>query len=176
MFAIRIKIDAEPAKRMLDRAPGLLRAALDRAATLVLALVERLVTENIRTPYEGKPPAVGYGFLVNSVFAEISPEPLIGGTIAVHPPADVYAAPVEYGSRAHFPPVAALVPWVKRKFGIKDEAEAEAAAFAVARGIAARGTPAHRMFTRAAAQAEPEAQAIFDREIDAALQEMEGGR
>lgn len=46
-----------------------------------------------------------------------------------------YGPPVEFGSRPHFPPVAAIREWAKRK-GIPEEA-----AFPIARAIAERGTP-----------------------------------
>lgn len=52
----------------------------------------------------------------------------------------IYGAPVEFGSKPHFPPPAALAGWAARKLG-----DAKAA-FAVARKIAQRGTPEKRMF------------------------------
>jgi phage gpG-like protein len=53
----------------------------------------------------------------------------------------VYAKPVEYGSRPHFPPVAPLELWARRKLGVPAR-RARSVAFAVARKIARRGTPA----------------------------------
>lgn len=54
-----------------------------------------------------------------------------------------YAPHVEYGTRPHFPPLAALQPWARRHgFGA-------GGAFMVARTIALRGTRATRFFGRA---------------------------
>ncbi len=50
-----------------------------------------------------------------------------------------YAGTIEYGSRPHFPPIAPMLLWTKRKFGL-DAAEAKKVAFAVSRAIAAHGT------------------------------------
>ncbi len=60
-----------------------------------------------------------------------------------------YAMPVESGSRPHFPPIAPLQLWVRRKLGIGDEKEARSVAFLIARAISRRGTPAVRMFQKA---------------------------
>src|SRR5437016_5779289 len=40
------------------------------------------------------------------------------------PPADVYAAPVNYGTRPHFPPVDALLLWVQKKLHVGNEQQA----------------------------------------------------
>ena len=60
-----------------------------------------------------------------------------------------YAMAVEGGSRPHFPPVAPLQLWVRRKLGIGNEKEARSVAFLIARAISRRGTPAVRMFRNA---------------------------
>jgi hypothetical protein len=54
--------------------------------------------------------------------------------------------PVELGTRPHFPPVDALMDWVKVKLGISSPTEARRVAFLVARKIAARGTQGAFMF------------------------------
>ncbi len=59
-----------------------------------------------------------------------------------------YAMPVESGSRPHFPPVAPLQLWVRRKLGITDEGEARSVAFLICRAISRRGTRAVQMFRR----------------------------
>lgn len=129
-----------------------------------------LVQDNIDTPYNGKPAAVAFGQLVNSVHGDI----VEGGSvntvvIAAHPPADVYAAPVETGTRPHFPPPSALVPWVKLKLGAASDKEALSIAFAVAKTIAQRGTQGHFMFERALDQLAGEAGSIMDRALAEAL-------
>jgi hypothetical protein len=51
-----------------------------------------------------------------------------------------YAAAVEFGSKPHFPPIAAIQRWVHLKGLASSEAEEKSIAFAIARKIAARGT------------------------------------
>src|SRR3989304_4864625 len=48
-----------------------------------------------------------------------------GGLLFVNPPADTYALPMETGTRPHFPPTAALLPWVLKKFPGADEKKAK---------------------------------------------------
>lgn len=52
-----------------------------------------------------------------------------------------YAKAVEWGSRPHFPPVAPLELWVRRKLRVPAR-RARSVAFLVARKISKRGTPA----------------------------------
>jgi hypothetical protein len=56
----------------------------------------------------------------------------------------VYARAVEFGSRPHFPPLAALQPWAQRH-GFP---AGRAGSFLVARAIARRGTQPREMFKR----------------------------
>jgi hypothetical protein len=58
---------------------------------------------------------------------------------------------MEYGTRPHFPPVAPLIVWATRKFGV-DEAEAEAIAWAVAKKIAKEGIEPRGFFARGIAR------------------------
>jgi hypothetical protein len=94
---------------------------------------------------------------------------LITATIFAGPPADVYAAPVETGTRPHFPPPSALVPWVKQRFSPGDEKEALSIAFAIARAIAKRGTKGVFMFERTYKQLEQEIPGIAEAEIAKAI-------
>jgi hypothetical protein len=55
-----------------------------------------------------------------------------------------YALPVETGSRPHWPPIAPLILWAKRKFSLSDK-EARATGFLVARKISREGTRAWNM-------------------------------
>lgn len=72
-----------------------------------------------------------------------------------------YAQPVELGTRPHFPPVEALIDWVKVKFGISDERLARSAAYLVARKISRVGTKGAAMFGDALAACEPQLAEIF---------------
>ena len=59
-----------------------------------------------------------------------------------------YAPFMELGTRPHFPPPAALVPWVHRKFGLSGGA-AYRVAFLVARKISERGLAPRRYLQKA---------------------------
>jgi len=52
----------------------------------------------------------------------------------------MYGVAVRQGTRPHFPPYRALIPWVIRKLGISLEKEAARVAFLVARKISKVGT------------------------------------
>jgi hypothetical protein len=69
-----------------------------------------------------------------------------------------YAPYVEFGTKPHSPPLAALQPWARRHgFG-----PGTAGAFLVARVIAARGTKARRYFRGALESAVSRIQGYFD--------------
>jgi hypothetical protein len=89
--------------------------------------------------------------------------------IAAHAPADTYVAAVETGTRPHFPPPSALIPWVKLKFHPATDKEAESIAFAIARRIAKKGTQGHFMFERALEQLSGEAQGIMEKNVAQAI-------
>jgi hypothetical protein len=90
--------------------------------------------------------ATGFGAHSVAYLVEGEKSPMVA-RIFEGAPADVYAAPVEFGSRPHFPPVGALLLWVQKKMGAKNEKEALSIAFAIAKTIAKRGTPAAHMFS-----------------------------
>ena len=160
----------------LGQATERIRAAINRGALNGLELAgERgvqLVEENIASPLGDKPAAVSTGNLVNAIFSEFQTAPGILGrvVVAAGPPADVYAAPVETGSRPHMPPVSALLLWVQKKFGIEDEKQALSIAWAVAKTIKKRGTEGHQMFERAFEVLEDEAPGIIERGIAEEIQ------
>lgn len=156
--------------------PAILRGAVNEGVQAGLESLgiegERLVRNYIETPYMGKPPAVAFGNLeraITSTFQELPDmaREIIGAAPTLK--ASTYAAPVETGARPHFPPTAALIPWVKLKFGIEDEKQAASVAFAVARRISQRGTRGHLMFERALADLEPKAVPVLEREIGLSL-------
>lgn len=163
----------EKFRQALESADPVIAEHMEHASILATAELEAVIKDLILTPYGAKPPAVAYGTLAGAIFGEAHPAPLYGGTVAVHPPADVYAAPVETGTRPHFPPVNALLLWVKKKFGVKDE-EAKGVAFAIARKIAARGTKGHHAFERGIQAEQPRITKIFQIDLDAAMAEIEG--
>jgi hypothetical protein len=131
-----------------------------------------MVQEFIVTPYQGLPPAVAFGNLAASIVATFVREAsmcteIIGVSPAVG--ADVYAAPVETGSRPHMPPASALLPWIQKKFGIEDEKQALSMAFAIAKAMKKRGTRGHEMFSRTLVGLEPLAPEVLEQAIAAAF-------
>lgn len=166
------KIDSGDATRFLERAGRALRGALARASQRALLLLEQRVVENIGAPFGGKAPAVAYGALAGSIFSAPRERPELGGVVAVHPPADAYAAAVEFGARPHFPPVRSLFQWVRAKFALTGQKEIESRAFLVARAIARRGTPGHFMFQRAVESERETVHLIFDQEIERTIQSL----
>jgi hypothetical protein len=148
-----------------------LHAALVVGAEKIGIEGQRLVVQNITTPYNGVPPAVFTGNLAHSVQFQVVDQAMIRLVIGVGPTlgADRYAAPVETGARPHMPPASALVPWVIRKLGADDETTAVSIAFAIAKTIARRGTQGHEMFDRAQPELEPMVAPILEHEIAQAL-------
>lgn len=74
-----------------------------------------------------------------------------------------YAMPVEMGSRPHFPPIAPLQLWVRRKLGITDERESRSVAFLIARAISKRGTKAAEFFKRGIDAGRGQAETLFSK-------------
>jgi hypothetical protein len=126
--------------------------------------------ENIRKPYDGMPPAVSSGNLANRVFATVTPGIMLTRLLVqAGAPADTYADPVNFGARAHMPPVNALLPWVKMKFGVEDEKSALSIAWAIAISQAKKGMQGRHMFDRAQVEIDPLAPSIIERQIAVAL-------
>lgn len=131
-----------------------------------------MVQEYIRTPYGSLPPAVAFGNLAASIVPTFVREArmcteIIGVSPAVG--ADVYAAPVETGSRPHMPPPSALLPWIQKKFGVEDEKQALSLAFAIAMSMKKKGTQGHQMFSRSLVDLEPLAPAALEHAIGMAF-------
>lgn len=121
----------------LARAPDVVRDELVAAMTEADLLLEREVKE--RTPK-------AHGLLRESIIGTehvgaLGVEGVVGSPL-------IYAAPVELGTKPHFPPVDALVDWVKTQLHITDEREARGVAFLVGRKIARSGTKGAFMFQK----------------------------
>lgn len=177
MLKLSYKIDLSGPRAVLATAPERIYAAMGRARDIAMLIVEAAVKKNIGSSYESKPPAVCFGFLVNGVFGEPVQGSLgtVTGFVGVNPPADTYALPVETGSRAHFPPIDALILWVQKKFGISDPKAAKSAAFAVARKISQKGTEGHFMFQRAWESTQSDVEQAFDDELDVEVAAINSG-
>lgn len=142
------------------------RAGVLQALNVAGARGQELVVRNILDAH-----AVASGVLVNAIaFEAVQSVDISRVEIKALPPADVYVDPVETGTRPHFPPPSALLPWVKQKLHVGSEKQALSIAFAIARAISKRGTRAVLMFARAFTTLSGELQGIFERSIGAELQ------
>jgi hypothetical protein len=99
----------------------------------------------------------------------------IQATIFAGPPADVYAAPVETGAVPHFPPPAALLLWVMKRFQPETDKEALSIAWAVAKNIAKRGTKGAHMFQQGYEELLALAPDIIEAEIARELEAVNHG-
>jgi hypothetical protein len=129
---------------------------------------QRMVQDNIASPFNGKPAAMDTQVYLNSIVSDVYDEQaltrLVVG-VSQTGGADKYAAPVETGARPHMPPVEALVPWVMRKLDPKDEKQALSIAWAIATKMRKQGTTGHEDFERALIDLEPMAPPILERAI-----------
>lgn len=135
-----------------QRAPEMTMRELEAAVTEADLLIEREVQDRMPT---------ARGLLRASVFHEETVNDT-GVTGLVATPL-IYAEPVELGTKPHFPPVDALIDWVKLKLGISSDKAARGAAFAIAKKISLRGTPAQYPFRDTFLALEAQVHAIFDR-------------
>lgn len=113
---------------------------------------------------EISPTGVGQGGGLKGSISAREPRVLADNVIGTVGTALSYAVPVEIGTRPHFPPVVALVDWVRAKFGARG-AEAERIAGAVARKIAIHGTEGAHMFERGFDANAAQVRRIFDRAL-----------
>jgi len=135
-------------------------------------MAQKQVVENIRSPFDGMPPAVATGNLAASVSFSVTVESALTRLMVfAGAPADLYVDPVNLGAL----PVEALLPWVKQKFGMDDEKTALSMAWAIAKSIAKKGMTGRQMFTRAEETIEPQAASIIERQIGVALRAMGAG-
>lgn len=180
MLDFAVKLDAAKVKLLLDKAPEALRVAIDLGSHKLLSEMQRTAVEIIHSPGGDRHPAVAFGTLARSIQFEVANQPPLGGTLFVAPPAadpatGLYAIAVETGTRPHFPPTAALLPWVLKKFPGADERKAKSFAFLIARKISKVGTKGIFFFERTRAEHEPRAPAAFDEYLDKAIANLEGG-
>lgn len=145
-------VNVAQVRAMFAASPQMAQEELLAAMTAVTLHLQREVAE--RTP-------TAYGTLRQSVFAEQRIEP--DGVLGIVGSAIQYAPYVELGTRPHFPPIEPLKDWVRKKFALAEEEQVEAAAWSIARKIAARGTLAVGMFHLAASANEAQIEARFVR-------------
>lgn len=165
---MQIAIDFERLRVLrtqMEGAPQLVREELTRAVTEADLLIAREVAEAAPSGAGG---AAGLKGSITHVERVVG----LGVEGFVFSPLN-YARPVELGTRPHFPPVDALIDWVKVKFGV-DGVQARGIAFAVARKISVRGTKGAFMFRDTFRRLEPQVRAIFERAQQRILQRLGG--
>jgi hypothetical protein len=133
-----------------NRAPEMVVDELAKFADAAALFMQGEIQE--RTP-------TAQGNLRASFIAQ-DPERLAEGVIGQVGTSLNYAVPVELGTKPHFPPVDAVLDWVKVKLGVP-ETQAHGVAFAIARKIAQRGTKGAFMVQRAIEDNEAEVQRQF---------------
>lgn len=105
---VRITMDDAKVQAAFAQFPDVMRQTTRAAVTEALAELEREVVA--RAP-------VAHGFLAGSIFSELRGTPaddVVQGVVAVNPPADRYALPVETGRKAgKRPPLDALLLWLE---------------------------------------------------------------
>lgn len=102
-------------------------------------------------------------------FERSIPERLQDGALGAVGTMQPHVVPVELGSKPHFPPVEALMDWVKLKLGVADE-DARSVAFLIARKISRTGTIGHFMVQRTFDSAMP----VVERQFNQAVQNLLG--
>lgn len=86
----------------------------------------------------------------------------------------IYAPAQEGGAKPHFPPVAALEGWVRRKLQVSEK-EVRSVAFLVARAIARRGLPAREFARRGLESVRARVNARFEQARSRIVERL-GGR
>lgn len=162
---VSVRVEAEGLRRLMAKAPAIMMEELAGGVTEASMLAEREIRE--RTPTSGA------GLLRESIGAmpvEFVESGARGGVAT----SLSYAAPVETGSKPHFPPVAPLTDWVERKLGLKG-AEAKGVAFAIARKIAKEGTTGAFMFRDGFAAVETQIFEIIGAAVERATARIAAG-
>ena len=154
----------------LSGIPEVLEGAENAALAGVLLGMEKIGERGVGLVVQGTPVGAT-GQLAHTVFPHLEQNAdIVTEIITNGPPADVYSSPVNDGSRPHFPPFEALIPWVVKKFGAMDEKTARSIAFLIARNISRVGTMPRGQYDRAYQQLLEEAQGILERSVAEALE------
>jgi hypothetical protein len=131
----KISVDISAIERLAKRWPEAVRAARVRRITEALLLLEAKIKQ-------ATPEGAGPIHLRDTIFHQVSYGEPVWGMVST--PA-IYGAPVELGTRPHFPPLAPIQHWVERVIGVSGK-EAKSVAYLIARKISKVGTKPRRMF------------------------------
>ncbi len=169
-----MRITVKGLDRATDELKATVRAGMRHGLELAGLRGEELVRENIRAPFNGHPMRVNMGIMEAAVVSRVDDAAgLIGRAVVfVQPPADIYAGVMELGRRpgAKWPPVQAMLFWVKTRLGIEDEKQAKSIAYLVGRKIHFKGIKGHFMFKRALGTLQTELRGIFEASIGRVLE------
>ena len=140
----------EAIQRGLRELPEVAERELLATMTAATLLAQREVME--RTPRVT-------GLTARSITSDAYRTPLgVEGTVSS---SQISMVAVELGTKAHMPPVEALVPWVRAVLGVAPK-DAKRVAWLVARKIARRGTKAQAPMGRTMAEIEGQVVALFE--------------
>jgi len=171
---MNLRITVKGLERATAELKATVRAGMRNGLELAGLRGEELVRENIRAPYNGHPLRVNTGIMEAAVVSRVDAAAgLIGRAVVfVQPPADIYAGVMELGRRPgkKFPPLQAMLFWVKTKLHIEDEKQARSVAFLVGRKIVKKGIAGHFMFQRALGTLQTELRGIFEASIGRVLE------
>ena len=105
-FDVRVRLEDNRVRLAFEQFPGAMRNASRAAILEALGELEREVVQRV---------PVAHGILAGKVFSALRGEEtaVVRGEVAVAPPADRYALPVETGSKPHFPPLDAILLWLE---------------------------------------------------------------
>lgn len=108
---------------------------MDRALTAAAWEAELLLQREIkeRTP-------IGATSVARESFIAEPPRRLADGVLGRVQSSAAHIVPLELGTKPHWAPLDPLIDWVKAKFGVTEDAVAEASAKRIQYAIAARGT------------------------------------
>lgn len=132
-------MNLESLERLAKEYPEAAAAAREARLTEAMLLLEREIK---RLTPEGAGPI----HLRDTVFSKINN--LGVGAVGIVATPAVYGAPLEYGTKPHFPPIAPIQFWVEKRLGLSGK-DAQSAAYCIARAISRRGTKGYLMFNKA---------------------------
>lgn len=121
----------------LKQAPQIVMEEIATSLQEALSLLEREIKDRMPTGATG----LLRGSVTHQLIAQARGQEIAG---KVFSPLS-YAAPVELGTKPHFPPIAPLRDWVEKKLGLS-KSESRSVAFLIARKIAKKGTKPQKSF------------------------------
>ena len=148
-----IRFDFDELKTLqaqMASAPGVVSEEIDRAVTEADLMLEREIKDAWPVASGTSRASFTHVERVNG----LAVEGFVGSSLG-------YVQPVDLGTRPHFPPVDALIDWVRQKLGIANERQARGVAFLIARKIARTGTKGAHVFETVLGRLAPQFERIF---------------